>query len=119
MPEDYDTTNNYYAALPLKLRDLEEKQRTLKDRLILIGDNLVDLKEKTTHDLLELKKQIEEIKRTLERLQSFLKTASKELSTFAKKEDLEILAKQAKMFQPLELVRFSDLEKLKKRKGVK
>ena len=33
----------------------------------------------------------------------FLETASAEFSKFAKKEDLEILSKQAKMFQPLKL----------------
>ena len=39
----------------------------------------------------------------MERLISFLETASSEFSKFAKKEDLEILSKQAKMFQPLNL----------------
>jgi len=29
----------------ISIRDLEEKQRNLKDRLILIGQNLIDFKE--------------------------------------------------------------------------
>ena len=36
----------------------------------------------------------------MERMINFLETASSEFSKFAKKEDLEILSKQAKMFQP-------------------
>ena len=94
-----------------KIRDLEEKNRMLKDRLLLIGQNLVEIKEKTSGDILELKKDIEIIKRNMERVISFLETASQEFSKFARKEDLEILSKQAKMFQPLDFIRKKDLKK--------
>ncbi|MEK6945678.1 MAG: hypothetical protein AABW63_02705 [Nanoarchaeota archaeon] len=112
MPEDYNF--QYYTDINLKLRDLEEKNRILKDRLLLIGENLVETKENFTQDLLTLKKDFEEIKSTLNRLKNFIETASSEFSKFARKEDLEILSKQARMFQPLDLLRKSDLEKLKK-----
>ncbi len=88
-----------------KIRDLEEKNRMLRDRLLLVGQNLIETKEKTNEEMLEIKKEIEKIKRNMEKMVSFLETASAEFSKFAKKEDLEILSKQAKMFQPLEFVR--------------
>lgn len=103
----------FFSDFPTKLRDLEEKQRMLKDRLLLIGQNLVETKEKTNSDILEIKKDLEVIKTTMERLVAFLETASAEFSKFARKEDLEILSKQAKMFQPLEFVMKKDLKKLK------
>ncbi len=84
-----------------KIRDLEEKQRILKDRLLLIGQNLIETRERNNEKILEIKKDIEIIKQSMERIKSFLETASGEFSKFAKKEDLEILSKQAKMFQPL------------------
>jgi len=89
----------------LKLRDLEEKQRIQKDRLLLIGQNLIEIKEKNTQEILKLKKDFEMLKKNMERMISFLETASVEFSKFARKDDLEILAKQAKMFQPLEFIR--------------
>ncbi|MBU0958664.1 MAG: hypothetical protein KKB31_01835, partial [Nanoarchaeota archaeon] len=64
--------------------------------------------------ILEIKNQIQEMKGVLERMKRFLETASEEFSKFAKKEDLDILVKQAKMFQPFEFVTKSDLEKLKR-----
>ena len=93
-----------------KIRDLEEKQRILKDRLVLIGQNLIETREKNNQSILEIKKEIEIIKQNMERMASFLETASSEFSKFARKEDLEILSKQAKMFQPLEFVRKKDLK---------
>ena len=96
-----------------KIRDLEERYRILRDRLLLIGENLVEIKERINEDVLKIKKDVEVIKSSMERLVSFLETASAEFSKFARKEDLEILSKQAKMFQPLEFVRKKDLKKLK------
>ena len=96
-----------------RMRDLEERQRILRDRLLLIGQNLIEIKEKGNEDTLKIKRDIEIIKRNMERMVSFLETASGEFSKFARKEDLEILSKQAKMFQPLEFVRKKDLKKLK------
>ena len=100
----------YFSDFSTKLRDLEEKQRMLKDRLLLIGQNLVETKEKTSSEILEMKKDLEIIKATMGRLVTFLETASAEFSKFARKEDLEILSKQAKMFQPLNFVLKKDLK---------
>lgn len=96
----------------LRIKDLEEKQSILKDRLLLIGNNLIETKEETNSKILMIRKDIEEIKNTLERTKIFLEAASSEFSKFARKEDLEILMKQAKMFQPLEFVRKSELKKM-------
>jgi len=103
-----------YEQVSPGVRDLEEKQRILKDRTMLIGQNLIELKEQTEETLLGLKKEIEKIKNTLERVKSFLEIASSEFQKFARKEDLEILKKQAKMFQPLDFVRKEELERLKR-----
>jgi len=98
----------------LLIRNLEEKQRVLRDRLLLIGENLVDIKEETNEKISEMKKDIQYLKQTLERALSFLESFSSEISNFARKEDLQILAKQAKMFQPLEFATKKDIERLKK-----
>lgn len=113
MEEGYDSYNQTATDANMVLRDLEEKQRILKERIFLIGQNLVEMREKTTREMLESKKDIETIKESIERIKEFLETASGEFQKFARKEDLEILSKQAKMFQPLEFVRKKDLEKFK------
>ena len=100
-----------YSNNPLiKLRNLEEKQRMLKERLLLVGENLIDMREKNREEILGMKRDFEMMKRSVGRLVDFLEIASGEFSKFAKKEDLEILKKQAKMFQPLEFVRKKDLK---------
>ena len=52
-----------YSNNPLmKLRNLEEKQRMLKERLLLIGENLIDMREKNREEILEMKKNFEIIR---------------------------------------------------------
>ena len=103
--EQLDYAGQYFGDINSKMKDLEEKQRILKDRLILIGQNLIETKENTNQKILEIKKDIETIKQNMERIISFVKTASSEFSKFARKKDLEILSKQAKMFQPLKFTK--------------
>lgn len=107
IPQPYDVSS-------LKIRDLEEKQRILKDRLLLIGQNLIDSKEETSQKILELKKEVELLRQSIERITSFLEAIPEELSKLAKQEDLNVLAKQAKMFQPMDFLTRKDLEKLKR-----
>ncbi len=111
--EEADYSQQYSNEINPKIKDLEEKQKILKDRLLLIGENLVEIKEEQSEKIIELKKEIEKIKQNMERLISFLETASKEFSKFAKKDDLEILKKQAKMFQPMEFVTREELKNFK------
>ncbi len=89
----------------LKIRDLEEKQRILKDRVLLIGQNLIDTKEKTAETILEIKKDLEKIKDNVEKMKMFIESISTEFPKFARKDDLNILIKQAKMFQPLKYLK--------------
>jgi len=89
----------YDSNSVLRTKDLEEKQNILRERLLLIGKNLIEIKEGNNEKILTIKKDIETIKHDVERIKSFLEVLSSQIEKFAKKEDLEILAKQMKMFR--------------------
>ena len=100
MGEEYQ--QDPYLEFNVKLRGIEEKQRILKDKIALIGQNLIDTREEMNKKIIELKKEMQNMKESMERVTSFLETASEDMQKFAKKEDVDIIAKQLKMFQPLE-----------------
>lgn len=91
-----------YWDFNVKIRNIEEKQRILKDKIALIGQNLIETREEMNNRIIELKKEMQTMKESVEKVTSFLETASEDMQKFAKKEDVDILAKQLKMFQPLE-----------------
>ena len=107
MPEQegYSDYASYDSQSTSRIKDLEEKQNLLKDRLLLIGHNLIETKEEDSKKITELKKDVEGLKEEIRKMKNFLEMVSEELSKFARREDLEILAKQAKMFKPLDLIK--------------
>jgi len=116
MADDFNQFNSEMQYRGVGIRDLEEKQRILKDRILLIGKNLVEIREKNNQEILELKKEIEIIKKDVKRMIDFLESASAEFSKFARKDEVAILSKQAKMFQPLNFVTKTELKKMLKEK---
>lgn len=105
MSEEANYQGQFSEDANLKIRDLEEKQRILKDRVLLIGQNLIETKEKTSETILEIKKELEKIKDSVEKMKMFIESISSEFPKFARKDDLNIIVKQAKMFQPLEYLK--------------
>ncbi len=98
--QQQDISSGYENNFLWKMQEIENRQRLLQEKTMLLGQNLIELKEKNQKDLLEIKKDIEILNQTMERIKSFLEMASKEFSKFATKEEVELLKKQIKMFQP-------------------
>ena len=108
MVEEEGQQGDYYELFSnasVRMRDVEEKQNILKERILLIGKNFLESKETGNAKIIEIKKDIENIKQDMEKIKSFLESMSNEFSKFARKEDLDLLSKQAKMFQPLNLIK--------------
>ena len=66
-----------YPQGNFRLKDVEEKQNILKDRLLLIGQNLIDTKEETSDRLIELKKDVEVLKEEVEKIMPLMEKAKK------------------------------------------
>jgi hypothetical protein len=113
--EQYNQGYDVLTDITIKFRDIEEKQNILKDRVLLIGENLVSVKEDIDQELTQLKLRIleleEEVKKIKLNLQSILESAD----NFARKNEVDILKRQFQMFQPLEFARISDVEALIKK----
>ena len=89
------------SDINVKIRDLEDRQRLIKDKINLLGNNFVDLKEILEKDLSALKVEAGNMKNEITRIRETLARAIEELDLKAKKSDLEIIAKQLKMFEPM------------------
>lgn len=88
-----------YSAMASRLRDLEEKQNLLKDRLILVGNSLIEDKDKTSIKLQAMKTDIAYLKEDVSKIKNFLQKISEQIDNFAKKSEIEILQKQFDLFR--------------------
>ena len=89
--ESSDPINVILSEFGIRLNELEEKQRLLKDRVLLVGNNLISTKEDYDKQLLFIKKQLKEIESEIKSIKQFNERITNELSNFARKSELDIL----------------------------
>ncbi|MFZ5955568.1 MAG: hypothetical protein ACOYT4_04010 [Nanoarchaeota archaeon] len=107
-----------------RLKDLEERNRQLKERILLLGKNLIFSKEEIDTELSNLKKQSIQMQTDMERIKSLVQNIIAETDKFVRKDEMMIIERMLKDFQPLEFIREKDLDLviekyLKKQKNIK
>ena len=111
MPEEQiDPINSLLVEFGTKLNEIEEKQRLVRDRALLIGENLISTKEDFDNESFKLKNQINKMSYEIKTLKQLVHRIVNEIPNLARKSELEILENQSKIFQPLELARIKDVE---------
>tara|TARA_Y100000310_G_scaffold129745_1_gene128888 strand:+ start:370 stop:681 length:312 start_codon:yes stop_codon:yes gene_type:complete len=100
MDETYPEQTQYFSDINTRLKDVEEKQRLLKDRTLLIGQNLIDEKGSTFEEIQEMKKSLLVLKEENLRMKSFIQRMADQMSELARKEEFMILQRQFDMFKP-------------------
>ena len=100
MDENYSEQTQYFADINTRLRDVEEKQRLLQDRTLLIGQNLIDEKESTFESVQEMKKTLLILKEENLKMKDFIQRMAEQISELTRKEEFMILQRQFDMFKP-------------------
>ena len=107
-----DPTSAYLADVNVKLRDIEEKQNLIKDRILLIGENLISEKTETDAEISKLKSDVREMQTEMKKIKLAIQRLVEAQTNFARKGEVEILERQFKMFEPLGFARISDVEEM-------
>ncbi|MBS3084165.1 hypothetical protein J4423_05145 [Candidatus Pacearchaeota archaeon] len=99
MVQEYQQSEGqYYTDINGRLKDMEEKQRLLRDRILLIGKNVIEDRESIMNELQELKKSLSKTAEENIKIQDFLKKVADQLSESARKEELLMLQRQIELF---------------------
>lgn len=107
-----DPVNALLAEFATRINEVEEKQRLIRDRSLLIGENLVSTKEDMEKQETEIRNQINQINSEIKNLKQLVNRIINTLPNLARKSELEILEHQAKIFQPLQFARINDIKRI-------
>ncbi len=125
MQEQESGLQEFLVDMNARVRDLEGRYNLLRDRVLVINQNMIEEYKKTVNedrvinsDIKDIKKEIFEIKETLRHLIG-------EIDFFARKEDVKLLEKYINLWNPMnfttekEVLRIvqDELSKIKKREG--
>jgi hypothetical protein len=95
-----------------RLREMEERNRVVKERVLLLGQNLITSRDESDKDIEQLKADTAQIKRDLEKIKSLIQNILSETDKFARKDEMILIERMLKDFQPIEFVRTKDVEEM-------
>lgn len=112
------------SDLNTRIRDAEERNKITKERTLLLGKNLIDSKEAIGKELQELKRKSQTTEVELEKIKKITNALIQETGKYVKREEIILVERMLKDFQPLEFARMKDIdemldEKLKLKKQIK
>jgi hypothetical protein len=107
------------ANLDNRLRILEERYSTNRERMFVMNQNLIEHYKKINYDISSLNKEIKEIKEEMFTIKETVKHLVQELENFARKEQLKVLEKYINMWNPFNFVTEEEVEEIIKRKRSK
>lgn len=121
MAQPIPTQQNYSNNddLNTRIRILEGKYNLTRERMLLINQNMMDHYKTLNDEIRTIKKDLKEIKETMETIKETNRNMIKEMSFFARKEQLKVLEKYINMWNPLNFITKEEVLELINKKGDK
>jgi len=96
---EYPSAQQAQFDLVSKLRDIEEKQRLARDRMLLLGKSVIEERSNSFKELQELKKTVLEIKEENKRIKEILSRTTEQLNNIPRREEVAIIQRQLDMLR--------------------
>ncbi len=98
--------------LSTRIRDIEERNNSMKERLLILGQNLLGSKEEIEEKVAQIEKQNTQINTDLKKMKNTFENLNSEINNFVRKDEIILVERMLKDFQPLEFVRRKDVEEM-------
>jgi hypothetical protein len=102
------------SDLGTRVRDIEERTNTTRERILLLGSNLLETKEGIQEKVSQIEKQNSQLLSEIKKINSLTQMISSELNNFVRKDEIVLIERMLKDFQPLEFIRKKDFEEFLK-----
>lgn len=115
-------TQDIYSPLNelnTRIRILEGKYTVTRERMLLINQNMIDHYKILTTEIKSINEELREIKESLELIKETTRNIVKEMSFFARKDQMKVLEKYINMWNPLNFVTEQQVLELIEKKGTK
>lgn len=120
-PYDVNAISALLAEFSTRMNDLEERQNLLKERILMLSRTLLKHGEKTGKEMSLLKDDMKIIMDNMDKMKDAIHHIISESSEFARKEEMQVLEKYMKLWEPLNYARVEDVKdminKALKKKG--
>jgi len=95
-----------------KLRDIETRHDMLKERLLLLSQSFLRHEERIMKELSLMREDTKESRMDIDRMKENLQSLIRDSADFARRDELMVLEKYMKMWEPLKFVKEDDVKKM-------
>jgi len=92
-----------------RIRVIEGKYNLLRDRVLVINQNMVEEYKKMIYEIKALNSDIKDVRDDIFKIKETLKHLVKELDLFARKEDVKVLEKYINLWNPIKFTTEQDV----------
>ena len=103
---------DFFMDLNARLRSVEGRYNILRDRVLIINQNMIEEWKKNSAENRILNDEVKEIKLDLFRIKETLKHLISEFELYARKEDVKVLEKYINLWNPMKFMTEGDVKKL-------
>jgi len=110
--ESYSEISAIFADFNTKLKSMEEKHEMLKERVLLVSQSFLRTEERLSKEFALMREGMKEARMDLDRLKENLSQVIRDSSDFARREELLVLDKYMKLWEPLKFIKEEDVKKM-------
>ena len=103
---------NFVVDVGSRVRSLEGRYNLLRDRVLVINNNMITEYKKVLGELRVVNTELKEIKTDIFRLKETIKHLIAEVNTYARREDVKVLEKYINLWNPMKFVSESEVRKM-------
>ena len=112
MNEDINAMAALFSDFNTKIADLEARYEMLKDRVLVTAESFLKTRDSLSKDAILVKGELRDIKKELARNNEAIQSILYELSNLARKEEVKVIEKHMRLFEPLKFTRTEDVRKM-------
>ena len=112
MPDETAEISGLIADFNTRINSIEERHNMLKERLLLVSQSFLKTEERSGKELALVKEEMRELRLDIDRMNENLQHLIRESSEFARRDELKVIEKYLKLWEPLKFVKENDVKKM-------
>ena len=110
LQQDYVTP--LLSEFNTKIADLDERQNMIRERVLISDQSFIKSRDNMAKEIRLIKDEIREVRNELEESKEVIQHLLSMSESLARKDELQVIERQFKLWEPLKFVRESEVKKL-------
>jgi hypothetical protein len=111
-PYDVNAISALLAEFSTRINDMEERQRLLKERVLMLSRTLLKQGDKIGKEFSLIKEDLKLLTDNMDKMKDAINHIVSESSEFARREELKVVEKYMKLWEPLKYARIEDVKEM-------